>query len=186
MATTVFEVLVDEHRGFKAMLTVMEAVAGRLHEHAQVPRAMLADLLDFFEMFTNGHHEREENVLFPMLERHGMTGEATVITALLTQHDTGRMYCRKMRADLARLDAGDASAAEDLSAHAAGYCELIREHIRIEDDYFYRLASELLTDTERQAIVAEFSGLGQSGPHPQKARFLRMMDEFPQVVAGWK
>ena len=168
------------------MLSVMEAVAGRLHERVQVPRAMLADLLDFFEMFTNGHHEREENFLFPMLERHGMTGEATVITALLTQHDTGRMYCRKMRADLARLEAGDDSAAEDLSAHATAYCELIREHIRIEDEYFYRMASDLLTEPEQQALVAEFSGLGLSGPHPGKARFTRMMEEFPRVVAGWK
>ena len=186
MSTQVLDELVEEHRGFKTMLSVMEAVAARLHDHDPVPRRMLANIIDFFETFTDGHHALEERTLFPVLEHHGITGDQTVVLALLSQHDAGRVYCRKMHADLARLVGGDQSAAEDLSAHAAGYCELIREHIRIEDDYFYRVASELLTDTEQAAIVEEFSGAGQRGPHPQKDRFLRMMEEFPKVVAGWK
>ena len=42
-------VLMDEHRGFSAMLDVLEAIADRLERRSGVPMPMLVDVLDFFE-----------------------------------------------------------------------------------------------------------------------------------------
>ena len=68
-----------------------------------------------------------------------------------------------------------------LAADARGYTELIREHIRIEDEYFYKLADQVLTEAEHAAIVEQFSGSpGNRAAHPERERYLKMLD----VVSG--
>jgi hemerythrin-like domain-containing protein len=181
------DVLMEEHRGFKAMLDVLDAIAERLARGATVPSPMLADVLDFFERFTERHHDREEETLFPLLAKHGMGADQTVVRALMTQHETGRVYGVKMRMAQTRLQAGDPGAAVELADHAKGYTELIREHIRIEDEYFYKLADQLLTLAEQESVVAKFVGeAGERPASPQRSRYLRMLDEYPGVVAGWR
>jgi hemerythrin-like domain-containing protein len=177
----------EEHRGFKAMLDVLDAVADRLSRGADVPPPMLADVLDFFEIFTDRHHDREEETLFPLLAKHGVGSDQTVVRALTTQHEAGRMYGAKMRASLTRLQAGDPGAALALAEQAKGYTELIREHIRIEDEYFYKLADQLLTLAEQESVVARF--LEEAGARPQtpeRTRYLRMLHDYPAVVASWR
>jgi len=181
------EVLMEEHRGFKSMLGVLDSIAERLDRGAAVPLPMLTDVLDFFETFTDRHHDREEETLFPLLAKHGMGSDQTVVRALMSQHEAGRAYGGKMRAALTRLQAGDPGAAADLAANATGYTELIREHIRIEDEYFYKLADQLLTLAEQESVVARFVGeAGSRPPSPERARYLAMLDEYPAVVAGWR
>ena len=85
----------------------------------------------------------------------------------MTQHETGRVYGAKMRAAETRVQAGDPGAAVELAEHAKGYTELIREHIRIEDEYFYRLADQLLTLAEQESVVARF--VGEAGERPAVA-----------------
>ena len=187
MATSIVDVLVDEHRGFKTMLSVLEAIAGRLSRRGEVPPRMMADVLEFFETFADRHHAREERALFPVLARHGVSQDQTVVHALLAQHDAGRAYCRKLRSEQSRLLAGDTAASADFVSHALGYCELIREHIRIEDEYFYKLADQLLTGAEQQDVVSEFSKpAGGPAADTEKERFLQMLDDYPGVVAAWK
>lgn len=179
-------VLMDEHRGFVVMLDVLAGVAGRLRAGGAVPPEMLDGLLDFFEHFTDGHHVQEERLLFPVLEAHGIGREQTVVAALLAQHEAGRMYTAKMRVDAARMRAGDPLATEAFVGHALGYVELIREHIRIEDSYFYSVAEEILSHAEKASIVAAFSQqVGRRVPEGERDRYLAMMRDYAAVVQSW-
>ena len=181
------DVLMEEHRGFIAMLDVLDAVAGRLERGANVPMPMLVDVIDFFERFTDRHHDEEEEMLFPLLARHGIGPDQTVVNVLMSQHEAGRVYGTKMRRELRRLEQGDPSAAEALASDARGYTELIREHIRIEDEYFYKLADQVLTEAEHVAIVEQFSGSpGNRAAHPERERYLKMLQVYPAVAAGWR
>jgi hemerythrin-like domain-containing protein len=180
-------VLMDEHRGFSSMLDVLDAVADRLERGADVPMPMLVDVLDFFESFTDRHHDKEEEMLFPLLAKHGIGPDQTVVSVLMSQHEAGRVYGKKMRNELKRLQQGDPSAAAALAADARAYTELIREHIRIEDEYFYKLADQVLTEAEHAAIVEKFGGSpGNRSAHPERDRYLKMLEVYPAVVAGWR
>ena len=180
-------VLMDEHRGFSTMLDVLDAIAGRLERREQVPMPMLVDVLDFFESFTDRHHDKEEEMLFPLLAKHGIGPDQTVVSALMFQHEAGRVYGRKMRSELHRLQQGDPAAGAALAADARAYTELIREHIRIEDEYFYKLADQVLTEAEHAAIVEQFSGSPRSrAGHLERERYLKMLDVYPGEVAGWR
>lgn len=180
-------VLMDEHRGFSTMLDVLDALAGRLERGAEVSIPMLTDVLDFFENFTDRHHDKEEEMLFPLLANHGIGPDQTVVSALMFQHEAGRVYGTKMRKQLLRLTQGDPTAAAALAAEARGYTELIREHIRIEDEYFYKLADQVLTEAEREAIVERFrESPGNRAAQPERDRYLKMLEVYPAVVAGWR
>lgn len=180
------DVLMEEHRGFATMLDVLDAVGERVKDGRDVPPGMLDGLLDFFEHFTDGHHLLEEQVLFPLLAEHGVGRDLTVVNALLAQHDAGRSYSKKMRVDLERMKGGDPEAAEHFAAHAQGYAELIREHIRIEDSYFYKAAEEILTSEEKERVSAQFSQAGGRRVAPaDRDRYLRMIDEYPAVAGAW-
>jgi hemerythrin-like domain-containing protein len=178
--------LMEEHRGFQTMLSVLEASAARVSRGLAMPEDMLPGLLDFFEYFTDGHHVREEHWLFPLLAEHGIGQDQSVVNALLAQHDAGRAYTRKMRADVGRLAQGDASARESFAGHATGYVELIREHIRIEDSYFYGVAEGILSQAEKESISEAFGRESSSRiSEAERARYLAMMTDYPAVVAGW-
>ena len=179
-------VLMDEHRGFSAMLDVLDTIAGRLERQAAVPVPMLVDVLDFFENFTDRHHDREEETALPRPAKHGIGPDQTVVGALMFQHEAGRMYGTKMRGELTRMRQGDASAAAALATDARGYTELIREHIRIEDDTLLQAADSVLTEAEHVAIVERFSGSPDNrAQHPERERYLKMIDVYPGVVAAW-
>lgn len=183
---SLLSVLMEEHRGFLTMLSVLEATAARVKQGRAIPAGMLDGLLDFFEHFTDGHHTQEEHLLFPLLAAHGVGRDQSVVNALLAQHDAGRAYTRKMRADVAQLAAGDSGAGDTFAGHANGYVELIREHIRIEDSYFYGVAEEILSHAEKETITSAF-GLGSRRrvPEAERARYLRMLTDYPAVVEAW-
>jgi hemerythrin-like domain-containing protein len=181
------DVLMREHRDFHSMLGVLETVASRMERGDPLPPAMPTDLVDFFERFADRHHSKEEVALFPEVARHGLGHDKSVVAALLAQHEAGRAYTRKMRADLAALQGGAPDAATDFANHARGYAELMREHIRIEDAYFYRLADELLTREEGESLRAMFSpGRHDDGlPAAERERYVRMLSEYPALAAAW-
>jgi hemerythrin-like domain-containing protein len=180
------DVLMDEHRGFSAMLDVLDAVAARLGRGREVPVPMIADVLEFFGRFADRHHDREEALLFPLLARHGIGSDQTVVSALMAQHEAGRVYGSKMKQELKRLQQGDPAAAAALADDAQAYSELIREHIRIEDEYFYKLADQVLNDAEHDAILRQFRGPDSRQAHDERARYLHMLEVYPAVVAGWR
>ena len=184
---TLLDVLTEEHRVFSPMLDVLQKVAGRVRAGHDVPADMMNGLLDFFEHFTDGHHLQEEHLLFPILASHGIGREQSVVNALLAQHEAGRMYTRKMRSDVERLRVGDPASREAFVIHACGYVELIKEHIRIEDSYFYRVAEEILSHAEKAAITDAFSrAASRRVPEADLGRYIQMMTDYPAVVAGWQ
>ena len=166
-------------RFFEVIVAVREALDAW-------PEGMLPGLIDFFEFFTDGHHVREEHWLFPLLAEHGIGKDQSVVAALLAQHEAGRAYTTKMREDLGRLLQGDTSARESFATHASGYVELIREHIRIENSYFYGVAEGTLTEAEKHSISEAFGRENSSRlSDAERARYLAMMTDYPAVVAGW-
>jgi hemerythrin-like domain-containing protein len=180
------DVLVGEHQGVSSMLDVLDAVATRAGSGADVPIDMVEGIVDYFERCSGGHHTQEERLLFPLLEQLNLGWDETVVNALLAQHEAHRAYTRKMRADVTGIRAGEAVGWEAFSAHAHGYTELIREHIRIEDHYFRGIVEEALTRAERDQISEAFSHpMGSDLPAHDRDRFLRIMQEYPRVVQGW-
>jgi benzoyl-CoA reductase subunit C len=181
------ESLYTEHRTIEQMLIVLEAIAKRLEQGGDVPPSLISDVIDFFHDFADAlHHAKEERRLFPVLAGHGLGPEASIVGALVHQHDAGRVYVREMRAELERLCDGDLLVAAGLAASARAYVELLREHIRIEDEYLYPLAQKAITSEEDAMLCSEFSELERTHHEPgQRSRYDQLLARYLEVASEW-
>jgi hemerythrin-like domain-containing protein len=113
--------------------------------------------LDFIRHFADQcHHFKEEKVLFPALEQHGIPNEGGPIGMMLLEHEEGRSYVRAMFAALSKIEAGDRSAQAALFENAQQYLRLLREHIQKEDDVLFRMADEVIPDDEQRQLLKNF------------------------------
>jgi len=139
---TATAVLRKEHEAIVKMLEVTEEVARRLEAGEHVAAETLAGLLEFFRLFADKcHHGKEEDLLFPQLEKKGMPRAGGPLAVMLAEHEQGRALIRQM--------AGPAWAAA-----ARAYASLLRAHIEKENHVLFVMAERMLTPSE-QAELAE-------------------------------
>lgn len=172
------QVLMNEHRGIERMLAAMEREAPLLEAGDASVVGLFEQAVDFLRNFADGcHHYKEERLLFPMLVEHGAANEGGPVGVLLGEHVRGRAEIQAMEAAIQRHRIGDSTALADLAGAARRYVQLLREHIRKEDEVLFPAADRLLTPDEQTRLVSEFDRvelevMGE-GTHE---RYHRMLD----------
>lgn len=152
------EVLGREHQLLVTMMTVLDGVAARVAAGGDMPATLVADLVAAFQFHVDENHViKEEQVLFPALEAHGVERDTAVIAALSAQHDAGRVFRRDLAALCARMVEGDEEARRAFPPLAREYIGLLREHIRIEDEYFYSLANGTIAPDADERLAQLFT-----------------------------
>jgi hemerythrin-like domain-containing protein len=154
---TATAVLRKEHEAILKMLAVTEEVARRLEAGEQVTLETLANLLDFFRLFADKcHHGKEEDLLFPQLEKKGMPRTGGPIWVMLAEHEQGRKLVQQM-AQATEAYANEPKAAAPAWAQAArGYVALLRAHIDKENNVLFVMAERMLTPDEQTALAESF------------------------------
>jgi len=148
------EILSDEHR-------VIERVLDALQRLTAVPvnpsLEQWRKALEFFRHFADQcHHFKEEKVLFPALEEHGIPREGGPIGMMLAEHEEGRGHVRSMIDAVEQVAQGNGAASTTLLDHARAYLTLLREHIQKEDDILFRMADEVIPEEEQRRILKDF------------------------------
>ena len=148
------EVLSDEHR-------VIERVLAAVQKLLAVPAAQSLGhwkkALDFISNFADQcHHLKEEKLLFPAMEAHGIPLEGGPIGVMLMEHEEGRSHVRAMRAAVEGLERGETGGVESLLSHARGYLRLLKEHIQKEDEILFMIADDCIPPGEQTALLKSF------------------------------
>ena len=147
-------ILSDEHR-------VIERVLAAVEKLLVVPPAQSLShwkkALDFIRNFADEcHHLKEEKLLFPAMEAHGIPREGGPIGMMLMEHEEGRSHVRAMRAAIEGLERGESGGVDSLLSHARAYLRLLTEHIQKEDDILFRIADECIPAGEQTALLKSF------------------------------
>jgi len=151
------DVLRHEHDAIVRMLDVSAVVAARLAAGAQVEPEILAQLLEFFRLFADRcHHGKEEELLFPLLERKGLLRAGGPIGVMLDEHTQGRAQMQRMTAAAEAYRNGDANAGQRWASAMNRYAALLRQHIDKENHILFELADRLMTPAEQAEMVAAF------------------------------
>src|SRR5215475_4834264 len=154
------EVLKHEHRVIERVLAVVEGLA---EKPGMGSKEAWEKAVDFIRNFADKcHHLKEEQLLFPAMEEHGIPRDGGPIGMMLAEHEEGRAYVRSMFDVVEQVAKGNAAAAKSLLSGARAYLDLLREHIRKEDDILFRMADEVLPPDEQKRIVERFE-LHESG-----------------------
>jgi hemerythrin-like domain-containing protein len=148
------EMLSDEHRVIERVLDIMEKLT---RASVDQPLESWKKVLDFVRYFADQcHHLKEEKILFPAMEEHGIPNEGGPIGMMLMEHEEGRSYVRAMFAAVALAEAKDQGAQESLLTNARAYLRLLREHIQKEDQILFRIADDVIPAEEQKQLLRTF------------------------------
>ena len=104
--------------------------------------------MHFTETFAEPHHQKEERVLFPALEKKGIPNEGGPIGMMLLEHAAKRDYLAKMREALQKMIKSN-------SKKNQAMISLLREHIYKEDNILYPCAQDALTEEELAGLASQ-------------------------------
>ncbi len=86
-----------DHELIEKVLKAMNATIQLLESGKRVPEQILSQTVDFAKNFTDAcHHAKEEEVLFPALERTGMPTKMGPIAVMLMEHRQARELAHNM------------------------------------------------------------------------------------------
>ena len=179
-------ILRKEHEAIERMLGAAEQFAARLERGEAVQGRLLEEISEFFAVFVDKcHHGKEEEFLFPTLEKKGMPVHGGPIGVMLHEHEEGRGLARRL-AELAKAyGAGDAAAGKEWAAAARRHARLLREHIQKENGVLFPMAEGLLSPAEEDAMTANFERMEEEKiGHGTHERLHARMGEIVKEAAG--
>lgn len=157
---TATEILRHEHEAVLKMLDAAEEVAQRFEKGGKVRPEVLADLLEFFRLFADRcHHAKEEELLFPLLERKGIPREGGPVGVMLAEHDEGRALVKEMAEAAEAYQSGVKGASLRWAKAARAYVQLLRGHIFKENNVLFLMAERVLTPDEQAQLAESFEKL---------------------------
>jgi hemerythrin-like domain-containing protein len=151
------DILRKEHDVILKMLDATDAVGRRLLLGEKVSSDTLNGLLEFFRLFADRcHHGKEEDFLFPLLEKKGIPRGGGPIGVMLSEHGRGRELIHEMELAASQFQDSPGVSGRRWAQAAGEYTNLLREHIAKENDVLFQMAESLLTNEEQERLAQEF------------------------------
>ena len=148
--------LKNEHDGIKLMLRVLQALAERYGRGEEVSVAHSDGIIEFLSVFVDKcHHGKEEEFLFPALEKAGVARDGGPIGVMLDEHEQGRQLVAKLKESVGRYAAGDKTAAVSVQHTIDDYVALLTRHIDKENNVLFEMAdAKLNADLDAELFEA--------------------------------
>src|SRR5574341_1641664 len=134
-----------DHDLIEKVLKSMWATVSLLQTGKTIPEAILMPVIDFTKNFTDVcHHGKEENSLFPELEKKGMPRNMGPIAVMLMEHEITRKIANRMdESSKVYLKTGDAT---QLIADITEYINHVMQHLWKENNRLFMMADMALQD----------------------------------------
>ena len=128
-----------DHDLIEKVLKSMQVTIHLLNTGKQIPEPILMPVIDFSKNFTNVcHHGKEENSLFPALEKAGMPREGGPIAMMLMEHEITQKLANKMEESAKKyIDSGDQ---KQLVSDMIEYVEHVSQHLWKENHRLFMMA----------------------------------------------
>ncbi|GAB4369033.1 MAG: hypothetical protein Kow009_05700 [Spirochaetales bacterium] len=152
----------EDHRIILALMDELRRVAGDLKKKGSYERSSgeldrLAELLEKL-LEAENHNVRQENTLFPLLERHGLEQPPAI---MWMEHTEMKEQKKKLKKLLEQRGEMDFSTFADLFLQGSILLqEQFANHTMKEKNILYQAALEVLTEEEWKDIKEECDSLG--------------------------
>jgi DUF438 domain-containing protein len=155
-------ILMEEHKAMLKMADQLMSIANKVLKISDMSYATaeIHEVEHLAEDFTDSekHYLREENVLFPYLEKHGITEPPAV---MWMEHNDIRELKKKLPALIKNVDeAGFQSFKDELWETAKALSNLLQNHFYKENNVLFPAAMSVITEQEWVDIRKEFDEIG--------------------------
>lgn len=173
-----------EHRAIERMLSVLECVCNDIEAGKPIDPEHLVQMLTFFTEFADRfHHAKEEDLLFPELVLAGLPADDAPLAPFLDEHIAGRGHIGRMRAAIVEYRAGDSAAAATIVANGRTYIDLLRDHIKKEDQMLFPIADSRLAADQQARLARGFAAVERDHPN-RHAALLALLDQLEQTYSS--
>jgi hemerythrin-like domain-containing protein len=156
------EKLSKEHQSILTLTGILARLADRLETGAPVDPADIERTLEFIRVVAQRcHRAKEEDFLFPALEKAGLE-RGGPIAMMLAEHAATRTSAEAMAESLPGVRSGDEPAVVAFAAAARRYRDVLAIHIAKEDRILYPLADSRLTPEDQAALERSFDEIEES------------------------
>jgi len=141
--------LKKDHDLIEKVLRAMWATIPLLQSGKKIPEPIISQVIDFTKNFTDVcHHGKEENALFPELEKKGMPKESGPIAVMLMEHQITRKLATRMdESSKTYIKTGETT---QLITDMQEYINHVVQHIWKENNRLFEMAEMALrNDVER-------------------------------------
>jgi hemerythrin-like domain-containing protein len=178
------DILKNEHRVIEQALRCLDGVADKWNLNNELTTSSARKALVFLRQFADGsHHHKEEQLLFPKLESHGVANDGGPIGLLMSEHDAGRSLVQHMENAINSYDQGNHDAGYYFVEASRRYIPLLKRHIAKEDNCLFEMANGVLLDQDQEELLAAFNQIDDHVSHMGKHVFyLHLVDELTQEL----
>jgi hemerythrin-like domain-containing protein len=133
------ESLRKDHDLIEKVIRSMQVTLDLLKSRKKIPESILMPVVDFTKNFTDVcHHGKEEESLFPALEKTGMPRNMGPIAVMLMEHQITKQIAARMEQSAKEyLESG---AAEKLTSDISQYIEHVSAHLWKENNRLFMMA----------------------------------------------
>ncbi len=178
--------LKNEHEGILLMLRILDAVSTKMNTGEKIQTDHLDGMVEFFRVFVDKcHHGKEEDFLFPAMEKAGVTRENGPIEVMLSEHTMGRSLMARISEAVTQYKSEKESAPDEFCSASAEYIALLTRHIDKENNTLFPMADMRLTPQEDQQLVEAFEQLENDRIGPGKhEEFHDLLNRLEQIYLG--
>ena len=152
--------LMIEHRWIERLIADVRARVGDPGAVGPIDTRYVDLVVDFLRTYADRcHHGKEEDILFKELAAKGPEPSlAQIMDRLISDHQWARATTRLLVAANASVAAGGEASTEEVRRLLGQLAAFYPEHIRFEDEKFFRPAMAYFTEEEQAAMLEAFAG----------------------------
>ena len=141
--------LKKDHFLIEKMINTLQTISSLLNNGKLIPESILNQAIDFSINFTNTcHHGKEEESLFPNLEKNGMPREGGPMARMLYEHKITKTLAESIvKSTKNYVTYGDY---KELVKDIDNYVQHVSLHLSKENQRLFAMADIILKDQENQ------------------------------------
>lgn len=160
------DLLLLEHQQMERVLEALDVCAGRVEDGDE---SGLTDLVSFAQVFDRvdrpWHHHKEERLLIPLMDEHGVLADEGLLATLRNEHEEEQVLAGELSA---AARSGDVQRSVEA---AFAYTDQARCHIFTEDSLVFPMARKHVPAGALQELLARFKQVDAQLEH--SADYLR-------------
>jgi hemerythrin-like domain-containing protein len=151
--------LLEENKMILGVAAAAQAEAEHIRRSTNVDQTPVRKILDFSRNFTDRcHHAKQQRYYFPAVLVYAGPRVRGLIDELEAEHAYGQSVLDEIDY---LLTSPDLATARMIAERLSTYADLVRRHVRKENEQLYQKADTALPDSEERALLVGFERLEQ-------------------------
>jgi hemerythrin-like domain-containing protein len=174
------QILKNEHDVILKVLDSFEGMLKKVEEGTAPDPDFFGKSVEFFQGFADGwHHAKEEDCLFPAMEKAGLPPEGGPVGMMLEEHDQGREYVREIKRS---IEDTPAEAKKILLDNGWAFLQLLRAHIHKENEILFPLADRAIAADAMRVLSRDFEAAEAAKGEGTREHFLALARDLEAKV----